>query len=236
VLACLVVKEPGSHAVETCSLLPANHFGARKRRSTEQALLLLQEQIYKAWRARKVLSLISFDVKGAYNGVFKDRLLQRLKARGIPESLVRWFDAFCSKRTATIAVNGFTSERQELPQAGLPQGSPLSPVLFLFFNADLVQHKIDANGGSIAFVDDYTAWVTGPSAESNRIGIQAIIDKALDWERRSGTQFEGEKTAIVHFTRNKARSSTTPFTVKTDVVEPKESAKILGVVMDCKQH
>ncbi|EAQ85226.1 hypothetical protein CHGG_09240 [Chaetomium globosum CBS 148.51] len=124
-----VIAERLSHAVETCGLLPANHFGARKRRSTEQALLLLQEHIYKAWRARKVLSLISFDVKGAYNGVFKDRLLQRLKARGIPEPLVKWIDAFCSKRTATIAVNGFTSGRQELPQAGLPQGSPLSPVL-----------------------------------------------------------------------------------------------------------
>jgi len=56
-------------------LLPANYFGAWKRRSTEQALLILQEQIYKVWRARKVLTLISFDVKGAYNGVFKDRLL-----------------------------------------------------------------------------------------------------------------------------------------------------------------
>ncbi|EAQ84176.1 hypothetical protein CHGG_10580 [Chaetomium globosum CBS 148.51] len=218
--------------------LAALHAG--KRRSTEQALLLLQEHIYKAWRARKVLSLISFDVKGAYNGVFKDRLLQRLKARGIPEPLVKWIDAFCSKRTATIAVNGFTSGRQELPQAGLPQGSPLSPVLFLFFNADLVQHKIDANGGAIAFVDDYTAWVTGPSAESNRTGIQAIIDKALDWEKRSGAQFEGEKTAIIHFTRNMERFSEQPFSVKGEVVKPKESAKILGVVMDrelrYKQH
>ncbi|EAQ85633.1 hypothetical protein CHGG_06886 [Chaetomium globosum CBS 148.51] len=179
---------------------------ARKRRSTEQALLLLQEHIYKAWRARKVLSLVSFDVKGAYNGVFKDRLLQRLKARGIPEHLVKWIDAFCSKRTATIAC----STRSTRTEA------------------------------AIAFVDDYTAWVTGPSAESNRTGIQAIIDKALNWEKRSGAQFEGEKTAIIHFTRNMERFSEQPFSVKGEVVKPKESAKILGVVMDrevrYKQH
>jgi hypothetical protein len=44
---------------------------------------VLQECIYKAWRSRKVLSLISFNVKGAYNGVYKERLLQRLQAWGI---------------------------------------------------------------------------------------------------------------------------------------------------------
>lgn len=128
-----VVAERISYVVERYGLLPANHFGARKRRSAEQALILLQEQIYKAWRAGRVLNLISFDVKGTYNGVFKERLLERLKARGIPGGLVRWIGTFCSGRTAAMVVNGHTSQQRELPQAGLPQGSPLSPVLFLFY-------------------------------------------------------------------------------------------------------
>jgi hypothetical protein len=37
--------------------------------------------------------LITFDVKGAYNGVCKERLLQRMKARGIPVDLLRWVDS-----------------------------------------------------------------------------------------------------------------------------------------------
>ncbi|KDN67454.1 hypothetical protein CSUB01_12654, partial [Colletotrichum sublineola] len=195
------------------------------------------EYIYRAWRKRKVLSLVSFDVKGAYNGVYKERLLQRLKARGIPQKLVKWVNAFCSQRTASIQVNGQDSEVRSLPQAGLPQGSPLSPILFLFFNADLVQHQIDENGGSLAFVDDYTAWVTGPSRQANRQGIQDIIDRALEWERRSGATFEADKTAIIHFTRNwRHPEDYSTFNIKGDIVRPKDRVKVLGVIMDTKLY
>jgi hypothetical protein len=159
-------------------------------------------------------------VKGAYNGVYKERLLQRLQARGIPSIIVRWISAFCSERTATIQVNGYTSPQQQLPQAGLPQGSPLSPILFLFYNADLVQQKIDDKGGAIAFVDDYTAWVTGPSAEANYAGIQQIVDKAIQWEKRSGATFESGKTVLVHFTRTTHLSSYASVIIKGKAITP----------------
>ncbi|XP_044720027.1 endonuclease-reverse transcriptase domain-containing protein [Hirsutella rhossiliensis] len=166
-----VVAERISYAVEAHGLLPANHFGARKRRSADQALVLLQERIYKAWRMGRVLSLISFDDE----------------SKGIPDRLVVWMDAFCSERTASVVVNGI---------ATVASG-------FSFFNADLVQRRISNNGGSIAFVDDYSAWVTGPTAESNRDGIQSIIEDALDWEKRSGND-----------------------------IKPKKNVKLLGVIMD----
>jgi hypothetical protein len=60
-----VIAERISFLAEEHGLLPQNHFGARRRRSAEQALLLLQSKIADAWRSKRVLSLISFDVKGA---------------------------------------------------------------------------------------------------------------------------------------------------------------------------
>jgi len=41
-----VIAKRISYAVETFGLLPTNHFGAKKKRFTKQALLLLQEHIY----------------------------------------------------------------------------------------------------------------------------------------------------------------------------------------------
>lgn len=218
--------------MEKYGLLPTNHFGARKQRSAEHALLLLQEHIYTAWRRRQVVSLISFDVKGAYNGVCKDRLVQRLAARGIPVGLVNWIDDFCSARAATIVVNGRSSEVRELEQPGLPQGSPLSPILFLFFNADLVQQKIDQNGGAIAFVDEYTARVVGKTAAENPERLRTVVQLATRWESRSGASLEGEKTSFIHFTRNSQQSSDEPITVKGQEVRPAPSVKILGLIMD----
>jgi hypothetical protein len=69
---------------------------------------------------------------------------------------------------------------------------------------------------------------------TNCEGIQATINEALDWEKRSSATFEGKKTILVHFTRNSNRTSTALMTIKEEVVTPKETAKILGVIMDSK--
>jgi ribonuclease HI len=227
-----LVAERISYMVEKESLLPPNHFGARKQRSTEHALTMIQEYAYKAWRSKKILSLISFDVKGAYNGVCKERLLQRLVERGVPPGLVQWVNAFCSERTADIIVNGEVSASKLLTQAGLPQGSPLSPILFLFFNANLVEQKTSNNGGAVAFVDDYTVWVTGESVTQNNVTIQALVEKALEWEKCSGATFEPDKTAFIHFTRTAHRANDQPIRVKDKMITPQSEVKILGVIMD----
>jgi hypothetical protein len=63
-------------------------------------------------------------------------------------------------------------------------------------------------------VDDFTAWVTGPTAQSNWEGIEAIINEALDWGRRSGATSEAEKTAVLHFSPKAYKSDQRSFTIK----------------------
>lgn len=223
-----------AYLAETYSLLPKNQFGARKRRSTTQALAILQEKIYEAWQEGKVLSLISLDVKGAYNEVDKAVLLKRSRQRQIPGTLVRWVDAFCSDRQASIVVNGEVSATVDLPHAGLSQGSPLSPILFLFFSADLVQTQINKSRGAIAFVHDYNAWVTGPTSEVNVRRIQEdVVSKAEAWEEASGASFAPEKTVLVHFSRNPRRLiNQVPLSVRGKAIMDSPQAKLLGVILN----
>ncbi|KAM4060839.1 reverse transcriptase [Hirsutella rhossiliensis] len=73
------------------------------------------------------------------------------------------------------------------------------------------RHTPTAGSGSIAFVDDYSAWVTGPTAESNR---------------------DVDKTSVIHFTRIAERDSDSPFAIRGNDVKPKDNVKLLGVIMD----
>jgi hypothetical protein len=100
---------------------------------------------------------VSFDVKGAFNGVHSDVLERRLAARQVPSLAVRWIRNFCDSRHAQVTVGGFESEVSPIEFAGIPQGSPLSPLLYVYYNADLVEWKIDSNGGALSFVDDFNA-------------------------------------------------------------------------------
>lgn len=72
------------------------------------------------------------------------------------------------------------------------------------FNADPVKRKINKNREAIAFIDDYSAWVTSPSIESNINLLQfQIIPHVKSWAKASGAIFQAKKTYITHFTNNK---------------------------------
>lgn len=116
----------------------------------------------------------------------------------------------------------------------MPQGSRLDPILFLLFNDNLIQFKVE-DGRSMALVDDYTAWVVGDEAERNTRRIQREILPQLEkWERESGAVFESSKIAFIHFTRTSSlqRDSDMPLRFKQDTIDPSQSVKILGVIMD----
>ena len=232
-----VVAERISYLVEEHGLLPSNHFGGLKQRSTVDVLVVLQEKIYQAWRDKKVLSLITFDVKGAFNGVATPVLLERLREKRVPEDLVRRIQSFCSDRKATVIVNGESTPILSLAYAGLPQGSPLSPILYLFFNATLIQSVINKNRGAIAFVDDYSAWVTGPSIKENEERLQErIIPHVQKWANESGSVFQAKKTIMTHSTRHKKKleeESTTPGVfMNGTTIKSSKNIKILGVILD----
>jgi ribonuclease HI len=228
-----VVAKRLSFYAEKYNLLPDTQYGARPGRSTEQALLILVNAIWTAWRDHKVLTLMAFDLKGAFNAVNKDVLDHCLGQRRVPLQARTWIESFMENRSASVHLDRYIKPATELQYPGLPQGSPLSPILFAFFNAKLVDQPVDSSGGSSAYIDDYFRWRTSFSAQKNLRNIQREdVPRIECWARETGSTFEADKTELIHFTRNKEQQCPATVTMGPHEIKPSETVKLLGVIFD----
>jgi hypothetical protein len=114
----------------------------------------------------------------------------RLKEKGIPAKARNWNRSFMEDRSASIKFNNFETAITPLADTGLAQGSPLSLILFIFFNSGLVDQPVNIGGGASAFVDDYFRWRVGRTAEENiRKTQEEDIPRVEEWARRTGSRF-----------------------------------------------
>ena len=152
-----------SAAAEENNLLPQSQMGARRSRSTLSALSLLVDVVHTAWARNPnfVVSMLSLDLSGAFDRVSHSRLLWILQKKRLPQWVIGFIQGFLTDRRTQLAFSGFTSEVIETP-TGIPQGSPLSPILFLFFASELLEMFDNANSTvGLGFVDDTNLLVWG---------------------------------------------------------------------------
>ncbi|KAJ6439009.1 reverse transcriptase [Purpureocillium lavendulum] len=226
-----------SYIAETYQLLPATHMGGRKLRSTEHALHYIIDRIYDAWNkgGGMVASLLLLDVSGAFDNISHRRLLHNLRKRRVDEKTVRWIASFLGERQTELSIDGFQSEPYKLT-TGEPQGSPLSPILYLFYNADLLDRcNQDENTAAMGFIDDVAILAWAKTTEETCTLLQAALREAEDWASSHASVFAPDKFQLTHLTRAKSRIDTsTPLQTRWGVIKPKPTCKYLGVTMDSK--
>jgi hypothetical protein len=149
-----IIAEALSYLTETYALLPQQHYGGRPERTTEDAMMLLSERIHEAWKHKEIFTAVFMDVAGAFNNVHHERLLDNMRKRRVPEQIIKWIGSFLQARTTELRFNDFTSDSISTP-AGTPQGSPLSPLLYMYYNSDLLDIPL-APHLSLGFIDDIT--------------------------------------------------------------------------------
>ena len=182
--------------------------------------------------------MLSLDISGAFDNVSHDRLIWVLRKKGFPSWILRFVRNFLTGRKTKITFAGYESDW--IPtDAGIPQGSHLSPILFLFYISELLEDLLRLDGDSLAFgfVDDTNIVAWGPSAHSNCLRLELAHDKCIAWAKRYGVAFSPEKYKLIHFTRKRRNPSgdlASTVRINAHEIHPEAKLKVLGVLVDPK--
>ena len=168
---------------------------------------MLKDRIRAILALGKVPSLLALDVQKAFDNVSHRRLIHNLRKRKIPDRITGWVYSFLSDRFTSVRLQDFESSIEEV-ELGIPQGSPISPILYLFYNADLLEESEDISISvtPTGFVDDISLLTYSKSTERNVRNLEKAYRKCLNWARTHGSRFNLEKSELIHFIGRKRKA------------------------------
>ena len=149
-----------------------------------------------------------------------------------------------SGRRTRLKFDDFSSDWVPIDN-GIGQGDPLSMILYLFYNADLLEVATGKGQAAVAYVDDANLYVEGDTYKEAYRSIREMLLKeggAKEWTQTHQSQFEKSKFAMVGFSCHRVQDPALPgktiheprpsFTYEDVAILPSTEHKLLGVSLD----
>jgi hypothetical protein len=139
-------------------LFNINQSGFRKDHSTIDHIIRLKVEAQNAVNSGHVTMVILLDFTRAFDMLWIDGLLLKMIKLNITGNSLKWIQAFLTNRINQVLISN-TLSREYSPENGTPQGSIISPLLFLIMINDFP--KLSKFTSSALFADDGTIWRSG---------------------------------------------------------------------------
>ena len=115
------------------------------------------------------------DVEKAFDNVWHDGLRYKIYQLDLPTKLCRWPFDFLVGIVIQVKIEGFLSPKV-YPNAGVPQGSNLSPLLFLIYVNDMPNPSHHQTNKS-KLEDDDGQWAVSKNINLAAEYLQSDLDK-----------------------------------------------------------
>ncbi|CAF1052204.1 unnamed protein product [Didymodactylos carnosus] len=148
--------------------------GFREKFRLQTRVLLFLEQVSSMMANSSPVATVFIDFKSAFDQLWFEGCLGKLRRMGISKAYLNWIKSWLENRRAFIEIQGRKS-RWFFIQRGGPQGSIITPTIFITYHADMGDFLNYCS--SFLFADDLAAVLAG------RIGVR-YTEQCMDLGRR----------------------------------------------------
>lgn len=208
-----------------------NQTAFKTKHSTMDSLLHLQHYVSDALSSKNHVTVLATDFEKAYDRVGVHAVLQQLARWGVGPKVFNLVKAFMTRRSFRVRVNNTLSDFYTLHN-GIPQGSPLSVVLFIIafeqLNSIIKKHK---NIQLSVYADDALLLSKmNDTVALNNIFLE-ILTEIKEWGKLSGAFLAINKCKVLHICK-KHHCMYPELKFNNYSIECTNNLKILGIIFD----
>lgn len=213
--------------------IPIFQYGFKQKSSTIHPLTILTSNIQTAKHSNLKSAAIFLDIKKAFDCVWHRGLLFKLRSMDIPDYLIHLIKNFLENRRLQIKINN-TYSREFTAEQGVPQGSPLSPLLYNIYCHDILTLQEPNKSLYILQYADDTALISHNKNLTITVEkLQTLMDNTQSWFNKWRLQPNPTKSQFMIFNHTPKNSSPT-VSITNHLLKPLTSIKYLGIHLDNK--
>lgn len=222
---------------EVGHVIPRYQFGFREGCSTIHPLTVITSNIQTAKLSGQCSAAIFLDIHKAFDSVWHHGMLYKLMLINCPKYMLFLINDYLCDRTVQVRINDNLSQNITIQQ-GVPQGSPLSPLLYNIYchdiyNFNLETEYLNLNLYILQYADDTALVSHNKNIYRTVEALQQLMDRTLIWFNRWRMKPNPLKTQYIVFNHN-ASPNTPTITIENNTIYCKPEIKYLGVTVDNK--
>ena len=214
--------------VESSGILHASQYGFRKGISTSHALIDIVDKISKSIDDKQYTIGVFLDLKKCFDTVNHTVLLAKIERLGVRGVALNWIKSYMRNRQQFVYYNSTESDKLSIT-CGVPQGSVLSPLLFLLFANDLA--RVSGLIKPVLFADDTNLFFSGPHLESLVRTVNVELLKIEKWFQVNRLFINADKTNFMVFSSAPC-SADIEIRLCNNVLQRVTVCRFLGVLID----
>jgi len=213
------------------NIIYEHQFGFRKFHNTTHAILSVNDLICKSICNKDYLLGIFLDLSKAFDTVNNEILCKKLVFYGIKNKELLLIKSFLSNRVQITFTNECFSEPLGI-EIGVPQGSILSPLLFLIYVND-IQYFVTKNISIKLFADDTNVFIKSNSLDDLFNQSNCFLNRLNTWFKSNKLSLNLDKTEYLVFGNPRLKESHNLF-LESRKINKVRCTKYLGLQLNDK--